>query len=100
MSNKNGFIVIQCLFAGFQPVFREDEDLIFFDTEAEAQAEIQDCIDGTTEAVKLGHMAKGHEMKQDDYRIIPANLEGTTITCEIDREQYTMDVKDEDFVEN
>lgn len=92
---KPGFIVLQVLMGSFQPVFKDDDKLMFFDTEAAAQAEIDDCIKEIKDAVEKGDMSD--EYTQDDYKIIPAIKTGATIDCEVDGEKFTMDITDDDF---
>ncbi len=96
---KNGFIVMLVLgFGSLQPVFREDEELMFFDTKEAAQAEIDDCLQSVKEAVEKGDMSDEYE--QDDYCIYPATLIGTIICTTIDGIHHCMDITDEDFPNN
>lgn len=48
----------------------EDTEWGEFDTEAEANAEIDDLIEQTAKAVKLGHMQDGYD--REEYRVVPA----------------------------
>lgn len=95
LTPRNGFIVLQVLIGSYQPVFSDDDGLCFFNTEAEAQAEIQDCIDSVKEAVKNGDMSD--EYTQEDYRIVAATLEGTKIKCTVDGDNYEMERTDDDY---
>lgn len=92
---KPGFIVLQVLMGSFQPVFKDDDKLMFFDTEAAAQAEIDEHLVDVKQAVKNGFMSD--EYTQEDYKIIPAVKTGATIDCEVDGDKYTMDITDDDF---
>lgn len=93
---KQGFIVVLNLFGGScQPIFQEDENLMFFDSVEAAQKEIDECISDVAEAVKNGDMSD--EYTQDDYSIVSAQLDGNTITCIVDIDRYTMQITDEDF---
>ena len=93
---KPGFIVLLVLgIGGYQPVFADDGMLMFFNSEAEAQGEIDDCVSGTEEAVAHGHMDEAYT--KDDYTIAPAFLEGTTITSIWEGDTYTMDQSEDDW---
>lgn len=94
--SKEGFIVLQVLgWGGFQPVFHEDENLMFFDTEEEANAEIQTTIDDVAESVAKGDMSDNYST--DDYRVVPATLTGTRIECTVDGDRYGMERTDDDY---
>lgn len=93
----NGFIVLQLLGIGsYQPVFSDDEGLMVFNTEEEANREIMLCVSDCKDAVKKGDMSGEYSI--DDYRVIPATLTGTKITCSVDGDNYEMQVTDDDFV--
>lgn len=95
---KNIFIVVLNLAMGsVQPIFRIDDDLMVFETEEAANAEIKDCIEETTEAFERGDMDEPYS--PDDYSVLPATLEGDRITCVYDGTKYTMLRSDEDWKE-
>lgn len=96
---KHGFIVLLVLCGGgsYQPVFSEDDLLMFFETEAAAQSEIYEAIQDIKDAIKEKHMSKDSKMTQDDYRIVPATLTGLTIRCEVDGDKYIMQRTEDDY---
>ena len=92
---QTGFIVLWVLMGSYQPTFHDDEKLMFFETEAEAKAEIQECINEVEEAVLNGYMDTLYEL--DDYKVHPATLTGTTIRCTVDGDNFEMDLTDDDY---
>lgn len=96
-NTQNGFIVLLVLMGSYQPTFHDDEKLMFFETEAEAQAEIQDCINEVAAAVLNGYMDNLYEL--DDYKVNPATLTGTTIRCTVDGDNFEMDLTDDDYTQ-
>lgn len=97
---ENGFIILAALIGGsYQPTFFEDEKLMFFKTKDEAQKEVDEHIVDIEEAVREGNMDEDSLATQDDYLIVPATKEGTTINCEVEGIQYTMQETDDDYTE-
>ncbi len=88
------FIVGEICLGGYLEVsWREDDNIMTFQSEAEAEAEIQDMLDGVNEAVKKGDMAE--EYDREDYVILPARLDGDTLYFEYDDEHWKMGLLDE-----
>jgi hypothetical protein len=88
------FIVGEICLGGYLEVsWREDDKIMTFQSEAEAEAEIQDMVDGVKEAVKKGDMAE--EYDREDYVILPARLDGDTLYFEYDDEHWKMGLLDE-----
>jgi hypothetical protein len=95
---KKVYIVLLNLFGGnVQPIFRSDDLLMIFNTQAEALAEIRDCVKDTKEAVKEGNMDEAYKM--GDYRTASAILKGDILTCSFNGVNYSMNRKDEDWTE-
>jgi hypothetical protein len=95
---RKGFIVAQVLGHGsLQPVFSDDDGLMFFDTTEATQAEINDCLSGIKDAVSQGDMDPDSMLSEDDYEILPATLEGTTIRTSYDGIHYIMDRSEDDW---
>lgn len=93
---KPVFIVAQVLgFGSLQPVFTEDDLLMVFNSETEAEQAIQECLDDVMEAVEKGDMLEAYE--REDYEILPATLMGSKITCIQDGDTYEMDRSEDDW---
>ncbi len=78
---KKGYIVLFSIIGGWQPCFATEEtegsnesSLMFFVTEGEAQAEIDDCIKGVDHAIKKGYMDRDSKETRADYKIVPATI--------------------------
>lgn len=95
---ENGFIVLAALIGGsYQPTFFEDDKLMFFKTKDEAQKEVDEHIVDIREAVEDGNMDEDSLATQDDYLIVPATREGTTINCTVEGVNFTMQETDDDY---
>lgn len=96
--SKSGFIVCQVLGEGsLQPVFRNDDGQMFFDSEAAALDEIEETITDINDAIESGDMDEDSAVTTDDYQIVPATLNGNTITAVADGVTYQMDREDDDW---
>lgn len=95
--HQMGFIVLLVLLGGgsYQPTFFEEDGLMFFDTQADADKAIAECIADVKEAVRKGDMSD--EYTTDDYRVVPATLDGTTVRCNVDGDNYIMDRSEDDY---
>ncbi|MCA6367648.1 MAG: hypothetical protein IM631_12935 [Cytophagales bacterium] len=88
------FIVGEICLGGYLEVsWREGDNIMTFQSEAEAEAEIQDMLEGVKEAVKKGDMEE--EYDREDYVILPARLDGDTLYFEYDDEHWKMGLLDE-----
>ena len=97
---KKGYIVCRLLVHGsLQPVFSDDNGLMFFDTKKAARAEIKDCIDSIKDAIAAGNMDKESKETFGDYEILPATTDGEKIYCESQGIQYWMNKTDDDWQE-
>lgn len=97
-TTQHGFIVLQELCNGQQqPVFREDDLLMFFPTIKEAEAEVLDAIQCIDEAIERKHMDKDAKITAEDYTIVSATLEGDAITVEMENGTYQMQRIEEDW---
>lgn len=82
-----------CLGGHLEVSWREDDNIMTFQNEQEAEAEIQDMLEGVKEAVKKGDMEE--EYDREDYVILPARLDGDTLYFEYDDEHWKMRLTDE-----
>ena len=55
----------------------DNEKPVLFDTEKEAQENINDLIEDVEEAVKLGHMSDVYY--KEDYRIVPSSWRSSSL---------------------
>jgi len=97
-TTKNIFIVaLVTLSDTYQPIFSDEDGIMIFNTEQDAQAEIDEHIADSEEAVVQGYLDTANDA--DDYKVLPAtyDLSTNTISCTVDGVVYGMDRKDDDF---
>jgi hypothetical protein len=82
-----------CLGGHLEVSWREDDNIMTFQNEQEAEAEIQDMLEGVKEAVKKGDMEE--EYDREDYMILPARLDGDTLYFQYEGENFKMGLADE-----
>lgn len=99
---KKGYVVFERQIGGYQPIGRTDDVITVFDTEKEANADIDEMISDVAEAVREGNMDS--EYDRDDYEAIAVKIPNhkakfgqQRMIFTINDETYTMRRIDEDY---
>lgn len=89
---QKGFIVLENMASGFEPVFKDSEDALdFYIYKRDAEQEINECINDISEAIKEGNMDEGSRMTSDDFMTLEAVLIGADKDEEEQQVEYVLD---------
>lgn len=83
-----------CIGESLEVSWRDDEKIVYFQSEDQAEAEIKEMLEDVADAVKNGDMIE--EYDRENYVILPATLvEGETLYFQYEGENFKMGLTDE-----